>query len=527
MFKKVSLIIICIIMIMGVVACEEDVVNNEPSFTNIINAVTPSPDQKNTTTPTKGGTVSLSVAAYNTLNPLITNNEDIKNYMNLVFDSMVNVNFEQTVEPELCESWQMGETAAKWYFTIRAGVKWHDGADFTNRDIKATIDWIISNGGLYSANVSGISSCNILDDGRIELLLKATDMLLPNKLLFPILKENHLASGNFNAIGTSMYKLESDAADKIVLVENTNYWNSVKPYISKVEINKYGTESEKYKSTSDIMMLSAENVYKYSVKPGYKSIKFPSRMFGFLAINNKSEQLQSANVRKAIALCLDKDSIINIALSGHGIATDWPIFPGSVYWREGSTDQSRNLERAGELLKADGYTKAEGAWYKDGKILSINCMMASSNNEISLALQTISTQLSECGIPLTIVYVTTDKLQNATTNGQYDMAILSINISSWPNLESTVMTYQPMNIFGFSNLEIDKLFNSFNEEKDLSKQAEILKKIKLDLNDSVPFIGLYLRKDALVISKKIEGPELTGISSWDPFESFAKWYVAN
>jgi len=513
------------VLILGVVACDEEVTNNEPSFTDIINDVTSTPDQKNVTTPTKGGTVSLSVAVYNTLNPLITNNEDIKNYMNLVFDSMVKVNFEQTVVPELCESWQMGETAAKWYFTIRAGVKWHDGTDFTNNDIKATIDWVMKNGGLYLVNVSGISSCNILEDGRIELLLKAPDMLLPNKLLFPILKENLLTSGSFNAIGTGLYKIESDAADKIVLVENTNYWSVDKPYISKVEINKYTTESDKYKSTSDIIMLSAENVYKYSVKPEYKSIKFPSRSFGFLAINNRSEQLQSANVRKAIAFCLDKENIINMALSGHGIATDWPIFPGSVYWREGSTDQTRNLAKARELLLADGYTQSEGTWSKNGKILSINCIMAPSDNEIALALQTVQTQLGECGIPLTIESLTADKLRNSTTSGQYDMAILRINISSWPNLETTVMTNQTMNIFGFSNAEIDQFFNSFNEEPVLTKQSEILKKIKLRLNESVPFIGLYLRKDALVISNKIEGPEITGISSWDPFESFAKWYV--
>lgn len=525
MIKKVSLIIICLIMIVGIIACNEEENNKQPSSTNIVSAITPAPAP--TYVPVKGGTVTFSVANYNTLNPLITNNEDIKNYMNLVYDSMVNVNFEQMVVPELCESWKMGDKADKWYFTVRSGVKWHDGSDLTSRDIKATIDWIINNGGLYSVNVKDIWSCNILEDGRIELLLKRPDMLLPNKLLFPIIKKNDLRNNNFIVNGTSMYKLVEDSSNKLVFEENTNYWNEVKPYISKIEINKYESEAEKCKSTSDIITLSADNVYRYGIKLDYKTIKYPSRSFSFIAINNRNEHLQSLNVRRAIALCLDKENIINVALSGHGIATDWPVFPGSVYWREGSANQQKNIQQAIKLLQEDGYIKSDGSWIKNGKVLNLKCIVVQSDPELSLAVQTISKQLGEGGIALNVEYVSPEKLQNDTATGIYEMALFRINISSWPSMESTVMSNKPMNIFGFYDPEIDKLFNSFNEEANIAKQADILRRIKLKLNDSLPYIGLYLRKDALVISNKIIGPELTGISSWDPFESFSKWYVVN
>src|SRR6516165_3000829 len=64
-------------------------------------------------------------------------------FNNLVmFDQHVKQNSLQSIVPDLATSWSWNEEGTILTFTLRDGVKWHDGKPFTARDVQCTWDLI-------------------------------------------------------------------------------------------------------------------------------------------------------------------------------------------------------------------------------------------------------------------------------------------------------------------------------------------------------------------------------------------------
>src|SRR5438270_1530839 len=58
----------------------------------------------------------------------------------VIFDQHVAQNTFESIRPDLAESWSWDEDKTALTFRLRRGVKWHDGASFTAKDVKCTWD---------------------------------------------------------------------------------------------------------------------------------------------------------------------------------------------------------------------------------------------------------------------------------------------------------------------------------------------------------------------------------------------------
>ena len=60
----------------------------------------------------------------------------------LACDYLVFPDEKYVLQPRLATKWEAGSTPDAWTFTIRQGVKWHDGSPFTVDDVVASFDRI-------------------------------------------------------------------------------------------------------------------------------------------------------------------------------------------------------------------------------------------------------------------------------------------------------------------------------------------------------------------------------------------------
>ena len=88
----------------------------------------------------------LGISEFDTLNPLATNNKNIKEISRLIFDSLVTVSSNYGLEYGLATEIAKSDNL-NYIITLRDGVKWQDGTDFTAQDVKFTIDAIKNNFG--------------------------------------------------------------------------------------------------------------------------------------------------------------------------------------------------------------------------------------------------------------------------------------------------------------------------------------------------------------------------------------------
>ena len=112
----------------------------------------------------------LGIAELDTLNPLLTNNKNVKEISRLVYDSLVTVENDYDLDYSLATGIAK-ENNLTYILTLRNDVKWQDGSPFTAYDVKFTIDVIKRQNSSYSSNLEAVSDLQVIDDNTIKIML--------------------------------------------------------------------------------------------------------------------------------------------------------------------------------------------------------------------------------------------------------------------------------------------------------------------------------------------------------------------
>lgn len=97
-----------------------------------------------------------------------------------IYESLVTRDADLKLQPELAESWQAG--ADGWTFTLRKGVKFHDGADFTAEDVVFSFERAKHEASDYKEQAKNVVSVEVIDDYTVKLVTDGPNPILPNQL---------------------------------------------------------------------------------------------------------------------------------------------------------------------------------------------------------------------------------------------------------------------------------------------------------------------------------------------------------
>lgn len=112
----------------------------------------------------------LGIAELDTLNPVLTNNKNVKEVSRLIFDSLVTIKSDYSLEFSLATGIAK-EDNLNYIITLKDNVKWQDGSSFNAYDVKFTIDTIKNNNCSYSSNLQDISNLEVIDDNTLKITL--------------------------------------------------------------------------------------------------------------------------------------------------------------------------------------------------------------------------------------------------------------------------------------------------------------------------------------------------------------------
>ncbi|MCB1013390.1 MAG: hypothetical protein KDB15_17170, partial [Microthrixaceae bacterium] len=134
--------------------------------------------------------------------------------MEHVYSNLIRVNTNMELEPDLALAWEPNETADQWTLTLRDGVKFHDGSDFTSEDVVATFEHLLdpASASQYRSNISMVESVEATSPTEVVFHLSSPFAEFPETLshyqakMLPAGKMADLAT---NPIGTGPYRLDS------------------------------------------------------------------------------------------------------------------------------------------------------------------------------------------------------------------------------------------------------------------------------------------------------------------------------
>jgi peptide/nickel transport system substrate-binding protein len=306
-------------------------------------------------------------------------------FNNLVmFDQHVKQNRPQSIVPDLASAWSWNEEGTALTFTLRQGVKWHDGKPFTAHDVQCTWDLLTGKANDKLRVNPRKSWYRNLDEVTADGDYKITFHLKRPQPAFIAL----LASGwspvypchvsprdmRTHPIGTGPFKFVEFKPNEVIRVaRNPDYWKPGRPYLDGIEYTIIKNPS------TAIMAFAAGNFDRYAVGilpiPLMKQIQnqapqaicevVPWNIPRMLLVNRGAPPFDNPDLRRAVALALDRQAFIDILGEGQGSIGGAMMPPPAGAWGlppemlatlpTYGPDVAKNRSEAREIMKKLGY----------------------------------------------------------------------------------------------------------------------------------------------------------------------------
>lgn len=319
------------------------------------------------------------------VNPVIAQTNDVDmDLSSLIFSSLLKYDKDQKLVNDLAENYTISEDQKVYTFEIKKQATWQDKIPITADDVIFTIKTIKDQQyksplqpSLQSADVQKIS------DSSFKLTLKKPFALFPTLLTFGILPEHvwssispstfSLAEFNIKPIGSGPWQFKSLAKDKQGLIKtysllrNPLYYGT-KPNLEKLTFKFYSDISDllaasQSKEIMGINFVSKKNAHDLPKTFDTFSLHLPQYTALFLN-QKKNEFLKDIQVRKALALAINRPELVSQALNEDGYAIDAPILPGFIGYKTNIETYNQNLDLAKKTLDKAGWKEISDEDYK-------------------------------------------------------------------------------------------------------------------------------------------------------------------
>src|SRR5215471_18236912 len=292
----------------------------------------------------------------------------------------------KTIIPDLAHSWQIAKDGKTYTFLLRDDVLFHDGAELTADDVKATFDRIVKPPQGISIPRSilfkAVSEINARDKHTIEF--KLSEARSPNFIMSAIasgwnviLRKQTLEENNYNlrkvmlAPGTGPFKTVRRVENEVwVLEKRKDYWNNGLPYLDGVESYNLIPFSPELGAAilshrvDYARVLDPVSERKAKGTPGMSTAKYNQSVIQGTWVNMRRKPLDDPRVRRAFHLAMDRHVLIDVVKDVAPMQVGGFIYPFSefatpkpeLFQRVGyQTDPSAAEKEAKRLMAEAGY----------------------------------------------------------------------------------------------------------------------------------------------------------------------------
>ncbi len=328
------------------------------------------------------------------------------------------------VKGQLAESWVVSPDETQITFTLRKGVKFHDGTDFNADAVKFQFDRIMdpATASPALAYIPNLKQVDVIDPSTVKFTFTKPDASFWTMLTYAYFGFNSptavKAAGDQygrHPVGTGPFMFDSwIPGSQITLVKYPGYqqWrddtiNKGPALADKVilyVIPEAGTVAAALQ-TGEILVsnLTADILPQFVSDPNFKiTINKQSQNIQFLEFNNSKAPFDDVNFRKAISYAIDRHSIVLNSRGGYSYESLDLMAPGIPMY-DPKAAQTYGLaydpQKAKDLLAQDGWVAgSDGILVKDGMRASWTIKSYSGYTYVTRTLEVIQQNLQAVGI---------------------------------------------------------------------------------------------------------------------------------
>ncbi len=425
----------------------------------------------------------------------------------------------KTIIPDLAHSWQISKDGKTYTFFLRKDVQFHDGAEFTADDVKATYDRISKPPAGISIPRSilfaSVNEINVRDKHTIEF--KLAEARPPNFIMSAfasgwnvIVRKKTLEDNQQNLRrvvdipGTGPFKSKRRVENEVWVMErNANYWNKEVAYLDGIEFYHALPFSPELGSgvlsgrTDYARIVDPVSSRKAQGTPGMSSLNYYQSVIQGTWPNTKKKPFDDPRVRRAVHLVFERAVLVDVVKDVAPMLVGGFIYPFS--------DFATPIK---ELEKKPGYQADATAAIKEAKALLAAAGYGSGTPPLDFLVRDVATfklwaqaiqamlQQSlniQCKLRTVVESVWFDDIRS----GNYDLAVGAIVSTLLDPSDYFNAWYKkggPQNYSNWDNPEFNALMPQIDSEVDAAKRLALVRKAEDIMEKDVPMFPICWEK---------------------------------
>ena len=499
------------------------------------------------------------------LNPILDfSNQPDRDIDRLIYHGLLHFDSRGIPVPDLAATWSISADATLYTFTLHEDAVWHDGEPVTSDDIVYTFSKLQDDNYPGPEDIHELwNQVNIirLDDRRVQFQLPEPFAPFLDYLSVGLLPD-HLLRGvsagdlidhpfNLDPIGTGPFRLdqfilEDNKITGVSLVAFDEFYGQ-QPFLERVELILFENEQDALKAYNngevkgigylgesildEALSLPSMNVH---------SARLPRLGLIFLNLQNPEKDfLSEKTIRRALAIAINRQWIIDQVFLGQAVQPIGPIMPGTWAFAEGIKALPFDPNEAAQILESEGWELPAGASpgtpeyqrMKDEEILSLELVHLEDNTNTQIA-ELVKRYWEAIAIQVELVPVSSDSLLSEFLRPRAFQAVLTeLDLGSYPDPDPYPIwhdsqTETGQNYSGFSDRNISIWLEQARTTPDRGRRSELYTSFQYRFQDQVPSILMYYPIYNYGIDAQVQGVTVGPLfNPSDRFNTVFDWYL--
>lgn len=423
-----------------------------------------------------------------------------------IYEGLYKPDSDGNIVPAVAESYTVSEDGLVYSFTLRDGVKFHNGKPVTAEDVVYSLKKSAGMTGKESliAAFSNIKDISSTGDKNVTVTLNEADVdflaYIANTNACIIPADNDKSTTNPIGTGPYMYVSRSPQ-EEIVLKKFDEYWGTpanIENVVLKVVADADSIVMNLNGGSVD-MFFHLSTVQIEQLNKNFGIYEGEMNLVQAIYLNNAFEPFSDVRVRKALSLAVDVPGVLALTSDGKGFPIGSSMFPSfGKYYTDLTAKNAYNPEEAKKLLKEAGYENN----------LSFTITVPSNYQQHVDCAQVVSQQLKEVGVTADIQLIEWSSwLSDVYSGRNFEATCIGVDASSLTAsaLLSRFVSDAHNNFINFNNPEYDAIYKEILATTDDDARTKMYKQLLEILADDAANIYIQDMIEYVALSDKFDG----------------------
>lgn len=458
--------------------------------------------------PVKGGEITVGIAQDldDSLDPHQTVAAGTREVLFNIFEGLVKPNSDGEMIPAVAEKYTLSEDGTTYTFTLREGVKFHNGQTVTAEDVVYSINRCAAvpegQEKPLVAAFSAVKSVEALDEKTVAVTIAQRDLEFISYMTAAIIPADY-ENQDTAPVGTGPFKFVSRTPQQDFVMERfEDYWGAP-AWLDKV--------TYKICENADALVMNLNggsidlcahltSAQASQLNQNFQVLEGTMNLVQAIYLNNQAKPFDNQLVRQALCYAIDRQGIMDMVADGHGTAVGSSIYPAfTKYFLPELVDKyPHDVAKAKELLAQAGYP--------DGFDMTIS---VPNNYQPHMdTAEVVAEQLREAGINVTIQPVEWSTWLDTIYNGrQFQATVVGVdaaNMTARAMLERFTSDYGK-NFINYNSPAYDALFQQAINAQDEATQTDLYKQMEAMLADTAANVYIQDLCDLVAMRQDLGG----------------------